>query len=364
MPDPILYLKASIAVVFASTLVVLALRLIIGKSARSFAGGIGVLGIGAGLLVGYTLLQFAWTWPPANGLNRLLLIVLPAAAMLEFLAAVFAAPDRVFAMNVSPQIATHEAPKDVRKRTSRLQLLVVVSRLILSAAAGRILLHDSVYLGGIASNNPEAWTFMQMLLKLGCGSVGLIVVGTLLTRLSARDTSCSVAFSLVMAILSTGLSIMLAGYIKGGVAAIPLAAALAGATAAAFALKRYCDNPTVDYLQGATRIGLVGLFGFVCIGHYFGQLTGPRAFVLFLTPLLCWISELPGLRSMSSRQKSAIQLIAVIISLATVVYFARCDFDAKMAPLLAVVTAPDAYQRLLQGLSDSVVDPAVTPTPM
>jgi hypothetical protein len=111
MPDPILYLKASIAVVFASTLVVLALRLIIGKSARSFAGGVGVLGIGAGLLVGYTVLQFAWTWPPANGLNRLLLIVLPAAAMLEFLAAVFAAPDRVFAPNVSPQIATHGAPK-------------------------------------------------------------------------------------------------------------------------------------------------------------------------------------------------------------------------------------------------------------
>jgi ABC-type tungstate transport system substrate-binding protein len=40
-----------------------------------------------------------------------------------------------------------------------------------------------------------------------------------------------------MAILSTGLAIMLGGYIKGGVAAIPLAAALAGATAAAFALK-------------------------------------------------------------------------------------------------------------------------------
>ena len=330
MPDPILYLYASMAVVVASTLVVLAFRLIIGKSARSISAGIGVLSMGGGLVVGYTVLQFTWTWPPANGLNRLILIVLPAAAIVELVAAVLAD----------------------RERTSGLQLLAIFLRLILSAAVGRILLHDSVYLSGIASNNPEAWPFMQMLLTLGCGSVGLIVVGLLLNRLSARETSCSVACSLVLAILSTGLAIMLAGYIKGGVAAIPLAAALAGTTAAAFVRKRYCDDPTVNYLQGATRISLVGLFGFVCIGHYFGHLTGPRAFVLFLTPLLCWISELPGLRLMSSWQKSAIRLIAVTVSLGTVMYFARCDFDAKMAPLLAVVTAPDANQRLLHGLSD------------
>lgn len=348
MPDPILYLKASIAVVVASTLVVLALRLISGKSARSYSTGIGVLGLGVGLVVGYTVLQFTWAWPPANGLNRLLLIVLPAAGIVELLAAIFADRERPSAAHASPktvspktaslQTAMRETPEATMKRTSLGQQLVIVSRLILWAAAGRILLHDSVYLGGIASNNPEAWTFMQMLVTLGCGSVGLIVVGTLLNRLAARDTACSVAFSLALTILNTGMAIMLAGYIKGGVAAIPLSASLAGTTAAAFVLSRYCNVPTVSYLRGATSIGLVGLFGFVCIGHFFGQLTGPRAFALFLTPLLCWTSELPGLRSMSSWQKSAIRLIAVTVSLGTVMYLARCDFEAKMAPLLAKAT--------------------------
>ena len=128
---------------------------------------------------------------------------------------------------------------------------------------------------------------------------------------------------------------MMAGYIKGGVAAFPLAVALAGTTLATPMLAQIRGRPTTRFLQGTIGIGVIGLLGLICIGHYFGQFAGLRAIVLLLTPLLCWISELPGLRSKSPWQKSAIRLIAVTISLAAVLYGAIQDFDQKMVPLLA-----------------------------
>jgi hypothetical protein len=79
----------------------------------------------------------------------------------------------------------------------------------------------------------------------------------------------------------------------------------------------------------------------LCIGHYFGQLTGPRAIVLLLTPLLCWVSELPGLRSRPAWQKSSVRLFAVTIALAALLFLAKQDFDRKMAPLLTSVNLPE-----------------------
>jgi hypothetical protein len=103
------------------------------------------------------------------------------------------------------------------------------------------------------------------------------------------------------------------------------------------------------YLQGTIGIGVIGLFSLLCIGHYFGQLTGLRASVLFLTPLLCWISELPGLCSRPAWQKSGVRLIAVTIVLAAVLFVARQDFDRKMAPLLGSVSSPETGLHLSSG---------------
>jgi hypothetical protein len=126
----------------------------------------------------------------------------------------------------------------------------------------------------------------------------------------------------------------MAGYIKGGAAAIPLSAALAGTTLASPLLAKGFGGSDRRYLQGMIGIGVIGLFSLLCIGHYFGQLTGVRAIVLFLTPMLCWISELPGLRSRPGWQKSGVRCVAVTIVLSAVLSFAKQDFDRKMAPLL------------------------------
>ncbi len=335
MPDPISYLKASIAAVFASAMIVLAFRLILRKSVHSSAAVICLLAVGGGVVTGYGVLQFSWTWPPVNALNRFLMIVLPATLVVELLAAILGGGEAV-----SIRILTNSATK---KSGSRCALGF---RLALYASVGRILLHDSVYLDDVGSGHLDAWTFTQAVAVFGGSFLGLIASWSLLCRLSERSSAGSITVSLAMAIQCTGLATMMAGYIKGGAAAIPLAAALAGTTLASALLLNGFSDSDKRYLQGTIGIGVIGLFSLLCIGHYFGQLTGLRAIVLFLTPLLCWISELPGLRSRPAWQKSGVRLIAVTIALSATLFFAKQDFDRKMAPLLVGVSSPETILSL------------------
>ena len=351
MPDPISYLTASVAAAFASAMIVLALRLVPRKSMHSFAAVIGVLAVGVGALTGYSVLQFLWTWPPANALNRFLMIVLPATVVVELLAAVSGKarlPSRDQQLGRRIAFPSRDADREragfrilMNSATKRVGSLCAFGfRLALYASVGRILLHDSVYLGDVGSGNPDAWTFAQTLTRFGNSFVVLIAAWSLLCRLSERSVAGSIRLSLAMTILCAGLATMMAGYIKGGAAAIPLAAALAG-TSLAFPLLANCfgglDNKN---LQGVIGIGVIGLFSLLCIGHYFGKLTGLRAIVLFLTPLLCWISEFPGLRSRPAWQKSGVRLTAVTIVLTAVLFFSKQDFDRKIAPLLVGVKGP------------------------
>ena len=361
MPDPISYLKASIAAVVASAMIVLAFRLVMRKSVHSIAAVICVLAVAGGVVAGYRVLQFSWTWPAANALNRFLMIVLPATVIVELLAAVFGRARllpsrdqqlvRSFAVpsgngdseHLSTRILTNSATKRSGFRYP------LVFRLALYASVGRILLHDSVYLGEFGNGNPDAWTVAQALAAFGGSFAGLIALWSLLCRLSERSAAGSITVSLAMAIQCTGLATMMAGYIKGGSAAIPLAAALAGTTLASSLLAKGFGGSDNRSLQGTIGIGVIGLFSLLCISHYFGQLTGLRSIVLFLTPLLCWMSEVPGLRSRPPWQKSSMRLIAVTIVLAAVLFVAKRDFDRKMAPLLVSVSSPETGLRWSSG---------------
>ena len=329
MPDPISYLKASMAAVVASAMIVLAFRLAMRKFRHSVAAVMSVLAVGVGVVTGYGVLQFSWTWPPVNALNRFLMIVLPATVLVELLAAISGRREAA-----SVRILTNSA-----KGSGSLCALGL--RLAMYASVGRILLHDSVYLGGVGSDNPDAWSFGQTLAAFGGGFLGLIVVWSLLCRLSDHSAAGSITLCLAMTILCTGLATMMAGYIKGGAAAIPLAAAVAGTSLASPLLAQDFGVKVETYLRATIGIGVIGLFSLLCIGHYFGQLTGLCAIVLFLTPLLCWISELPGLRSRPAWQKSGVRFVAVTIVLSAVVSLAKQDFDRKMAPLLAGSSSPD-----------------------
>ncbi len=102
---------------------------------------------------------------------------------------------------------------------------------------------------------------------------------------------------------------MLAGYIAGGAAAWPLVAALAGTSVAASRIARPLAS------EGAIGIGVVGLFGLLFIGRFFGALTTERALVLFFAPLLCWVTELPLLRHRKPWLVGLLRLVLVALPL-------------------------------------------------
>ena len=94
------------AAVVASAMIVLAFRLAMRKFRHSVAAVMSVLAVGVGVVTGYGVLQFSWTWPPVNALNRFLMIVLPAALAVELLAAILGGGEAV-----SVRILTNSATK-------------------------------------------------------------------------------------------------------------------------------------------------------------------------------------------------------------------------------------------------------------
>ncbi|HEX5446857.1 MAG TPA: hypothetical protein VFW87_23780 [Pirellulales bacterium] len=268
-----------------------------------------VMAVAAGLASGGYVLQWPVAWPPTSGLGRLLTIVLPLAIVIELISAATAVPRR----------------------------LVWCCRLALAMSIGRILLHGSIYLSG---DTPEWSVPLAAAIHLISGSV-LMVVWALLIWLSHRSGGASLCLALAQAALAGGLATMLAGYLGGGAAALPLAGALAGCALACGLRKLPGDS-----FEGAVSLGAVALFGLLFIGHFFGQLSTGRALTVFLAPLLCLVTELPVLRRRPAWQTCLLRLVLAAIPLIAVVALAKRDFDHDTLPLLSQRQAqPPAHSR-------------------
>ena len=296
MPEPKLYLLAMAASAIASLLFALVVTAVARPASSTRLNIASILGIGFGLAVGYKVLALRLAWPPANGLDRLLLIVVPSALGIELIAAFPRAP----------------------------RSLSWAMRICLAVAAPRILLHGSVYLSGPGSDR-ELW---QSAAQLVFCSILLIGTWGLLTMLSARLPGISIPLALAMTAQSGGLTIMMAGYIKGGASTIPFAAALAATTIAICLMRKQARQ------SGAIGIGVIGLFGVLFIGRFFGRLSTVCALTLLLAPLLLWVSEMPFLRHRRPWLVVSLRLLLVAIPLAVVLVLAKQDFDREMAPLL------------------------------
>ena len=299
MPDPVLYLRAMTAAALASALCVLALVWRRQAASPARVNVACILALTAGLLLGDRVLQLRLPWPPVNGLQRLLLIILPGAITIELLAGSARLP----------------------------QWLSGLLRICLAAVTGRILLHDSVYLNGVNGVN-GGWTIFQTGVVLLCAALLLTAEWRLLIALSQRSCGVSIPLALGISIQATGMTVMLAGYVTGGAAAFPLAAALIGASLATSVVAQRAPLP------GLIGSGVVGLFGLLFVGRYFGGLSTGQALVLFLAPLLCWITELPILRGRSPWLIGTLRLVLVAIPLVITLILARQDFITKTLPLM------------------------------
>lgn len=296
MPEPVLYLESLGAAAIVSALCVLAMTAVPRPVNTARLNSACVLGMGLGIAVGNYVLSLRLGWPPANGLDRFVIVVIPAALGVELIAGF---------QRVPPSAGWF-------------------LRISLAAAIPRILLHASIYMDG-SDNGWNAWQAGTAL--AACGAL-LAGVWGLLHWLAWRSRSgVSISLALVLATLCAAATVMMAGYIKGGAAALPLAATLAATTVAA----RLTAKRLAPAIIG---VGIVELFGVLFIGRFFGRLSTGSALAMLLAPLLCWATEIPLLRLRNPWLVGSLRLVLVAMPLLAVLAAAKRDFDRDMAPLL------------------------------
>lgn len=302
MPEPLLFLKAMGAAAIASAICILAMARVRPGVGTTWLDSACVLGLALGLASGYGVLGFRWTWPPVNGLDRLLTLVVPATLGIELLAG-FPGPPRNVAW---------------------------LLRIGLAAATPRVLLHDSVYLGG----TEHSWTTWQAGLVLAACGLLLAAAWMLLAWLGQRSGGVSIPISLGMAAQCTGVTVMMAGYLKGGSATFPLVGAVASSAIAGWLVTRRYGTLEPFRSTALIGVGVVGLFGLLFIGRFFGRLSTEHALAMLVAPLLCWATELPPLRRLKPWFLASLRLLLVAIPLLIVLVLAKRGFDQNMAPLL------------------------------
>ncbi len=313
MPDPLLYLKAMGAAAIVIALIVLAMVGARRHASTTWLNFACVIGMGLGLAVGYEVVSLRLAWPPVNGLDRFLTITVPLVLGIELIASF---------QNVPRWIAW-------------------LLRMSLAATIPRILLHGSVYL----SDSAEGWTPWQTGAALAvCGAL-LAGVWSLLSWLSERSPGTSISLALCLPILCAGLTVMMAGYIKGGVAAFPLVATLVATTIASRLMSQRSVALANFRAPAIIGVGVVSLFGLLFLGRFFGRLSTGSALAMLLAPLLCWVTEMPRLRHRQPWRLDLLRLVLVAIPLLVVLAAAKRDFDRKMAPLLGKIPVSKFHLR-------------------
>ncbi len=311
MPDPLLYVQATAAAAFAGAAIVVVLLWLRRSPTAAWLNAACGIAVAAGSMVGLRVEDLHVALPPASGLDRLLLIVIPAALLIESIAALPPVGNR-FAWGL------------------RIGLILLTPR---------ILLHGSVYL-----SDPDEWTAWQAAISFGVCWALLASCWGLMFTLANRSPGVSIPISLGLAIQSAAATVMMAGYLKGGEAAMPMVAALLGTTIVigvvatrrrGVAGKQPSARPSV-LPPVLIAFGVLGLFGVLFIGHFFGRLSGGRGLVICLAPLLCWVTEIAPLKHQRPWIVATIRLCLVSIPLVITLVMAKRDFDRDLAPLVVM----------------------------
>lgn len=301
MPDPLLYTKAFATTGIVSALVVLAI-VRWADAKRVNRSLVCVPAFAVGLLLGFWILAFRWSWPPFSAIDRLIVIVLPAAILVEWFAAMGRTP----------------------------VWIGWCFRLLLAVAVPRILLHQSVYL----SEGGE-WSPLQAVLVMLFSSCLLIFVWAALSRLSMRSQEgISIPLSLCLSTQVAGIAVMLAGYIKGGAVAIPLTAAILGTSLAATLVWKPLVGKGAVQVQSVIGVAVISLFSVLFIGRFFGEIGSTTALVILLAPTLSWGSELFGFAADKPWRAALLRVTLVAIPLIIVCVISKREFDRTLGPLV------------------------------
>jgi hypothetical protein len=277
-----------------------------------------VLSVSLGLFAGIWWFGVRPHWPPGEDQDRLLLVLFPAIILAEVIAAI------IFSI-----------PSEENRH--KLQWLAWLPRLALAALASRILLHDTSYLKDLSGPGSRQWTPEQTWIILGSLTAVLIGVWFLLARLTQREPGRTVPFTVAIACAGTAVVMMMSGYASGGPLAMPLAGAVVGIVVTSLVLKGDVN------LTGVLGVAVVGLFGLLVIGHFFGELTWTNAALLFFAPLLGWLAEFPLVRRINPRIRASLGVVLTAIPVAIALALAQQKFIENSAP-----PSPDSQEPTLE----------------
>jgi len=309
MPDPILIVQSMAAAALTAAVVVLLAR----WPRQTFSSARGsaacVLGVGVGVLVGCWRLGIRPHWPPLEDQDRLLIILLPAIVVVEFAAALL----------------------------GRAPYLAWLLRLIVAAAAARVLLHHSVYITDLAGPGSRLWTPAQTWLVLAGLAGALAVVWTLLIFQARQTPSWSVPFAVAITCAGAGVTLMLSGYASGGQIGFEVLAAFVGTMLASLAL------PGRVAAQSVLGVAVVLLYAILVVGRFFGELSTLNAGLLFAAPLLGWLPELPYVQRMGPWLRGVLRLGFTVAVIALVVVLAQKKFSEE-----STRNSPGSYEPTIE----------------
>jgi len=263
-----------------------------------------------GVVAGLFLLRALPALPPTTGLDRFLVILLPVALAIE------------------AEAAAHWLGG----------FWLTAERGCVALLAVPVLLHGSVWLeGGL-----PAVVILAAALFLWASWEGI-------TGEVRATGDRIVAVVTVGSLVVAGLSIAMAGWLKGGLVALPLAGALAGALAAEWrgepVERGSRDAHRPSGLPGLTAAGLVALFGLVVVGRCFGRLGSAAALLILVAPLLAVVPVgigrmFPDSAAERLLRSAPYRILLALVPLGIVMIGAKADFDARLGRLLGGAPLP------------------------
>ncbi len=285
MPDPMLMGKALVA----AGAIAIVLTLLAGKAARGWVASMAtLLALIGSVVVGLWILGLVPQWPPREAFDRLLIVILPAAAAAELFA------------NFFPRVAW-------------------IARGVVAMFVAPVLVAGSSYVSDLAGPDTREWSPAATWGIYAALGLTLLVVWAAMIYLVRRTRERTPLVCLAVAALAAGPIVIFSGYATGGQMGVPLAAALAGVALGSLVWRQHSQ------IEGALGIGIVSLFSLLVIARLFAGLTDLNAGLVFAAPLLGWVPELLPSRI---RWRSALRLALTAIPLALALFLAQRQFRA------------------------------------
>lgn len=298
MPDPIVMARAMAIAALAgvAAMAAFAWRARRDGGARiTHTGAAWVFALGLGYSLGCWVLDLRPDWRMREDLDRLLALVMPAAILVEGIGAI---------RRISPR-------------------LVWALRLVVAGLGAGVLLHGTVYLAG---PDDMAWTTTQAGSILGAIAAAEAAMWIALVTLARRTAGIPVLLPLVIVLGAAGLTVMLSGYVSGGQAALPMAAALGGAAIVATA------RPAMAQAEAPIGLALVTLASVLVLGGFFGTLRLDHAAILGSAPLLVGVPLVPGLHRLPRWARGLVGVVLVALAASGVTADAARRFAAAQDP--------------------------------